>query len=124
MNQKLIFVVDDDEMMLQMLSDHLSKNPLFAIATFKTGEDSIRNLTQNPDAIILDINLNMVNPDAADGVEILQEVKKLAKNIPVIMLSSQEQYGTALDTIVKGALEYVVKDKNAFTRIDSILAGL
>ncbi len=40
------------------------------------------------------------------------------------MLSSQAQYGMALQTIVKGALEYVVKDNDAFKRIDAILASL
>ncbi len=40
------------------------------------------------------------------------------------MLSSQSQYGKALQTIIKGALEYVVKDDAAFKKIDRILEGL
>jgi len=124
MKQKHIFIVDDDEMMLQMLSDHLSNNPLYTISTFKTGEDSIQNLSRNPDIIILDYNLNLEIRDAANGLEILKEVKKINPGITVIMLSSQEQYGKALETIITGAMEYVVKDKEAFNRIDCILDGL
>lgn len=121
---KLIFVVDDDEMFSMMLSDHLSQNPLHKVVRFGTGEEAVRELSKKPDVIILDYNLNSIDPNAADGKAILQQIKSLDKQACVIMLSSQDQYGTALQTIVKGALEYVIKDKEAFTRIDTILASL
>ncbi len=124
LKEKLIFVIDDDEMLAQMLSDHLQKNPLHKVVHFGTGDEAIRHLVQNPDVIILDFNLDSVEPEAADGMAILQQIKSLDKQACVIMLSSQAQYGMALQTIVKGALEYVVKDNDAFKRIDAILASL
>ncbi len=124
LKEKLIFVIDDDEMLSLMLSDHLSQNPLHKVIRFGTGEEALRKLSQNPDVIILDYNLNSIEPNAADGMAILQQIKSLDKQACVIMLSSQEQYGTALQTIIKGALEYVVKDNDAFSRIDAIIASL
>jgi len=124
MKKKLIFIVDDDEFFSQMLNDHLSKNPLYTIEIFGTGEECIKNLGNEPDVIILDYYLNNVTPDAANGLQILQEIKKIDDNSCVIMLSSQEHYGKALQTIAKGALEYVVKDNEAFKKIDEILASL
>ena len=124
LKEKLIFVVDDDEMFSMMLGDHLSQNPLHRVMSFGTGEKAIRELSKKPDVIILDYNLNSIEPNAADGKAILQQIKSLDKQACVIMLSSQEQYGTALQTIIKGALEYVIKDKEAFHRIDTILASL
>ena len=121
--QKNIFVVDDDELMATMLRDHLLKNPLNKVTVFNTGEECIKNLQLAPDVIILDYELNSVNEDAADGYHILQQIKKLDKDVHVIMLSSQDEYGKALQTIVKGALEYVVKGDDAFKRIDHILAN-
>jgi two-component system, OmpR family, response regulator len=121
MKIKHIFVVDDDEMMLSMIHDHLSRNPLHKISLFKTGEDCIGNMQLNPDVIILDYRLNAVDPNAHDGLYVLQALKRLDPSLPIIMLSSQEQYGKALETIVHGAVEYVVKDSDAFRRIDSIL---
>ena len=120
--QKKIFVVDDDEMMAQMLSDHLQNNPLNQISVFHTGEECIKNLHLNPDVIILDYILNSVVPDASNGLQILEQIKKMDKGVHVIMLSSQDEYGKAAQTIVKGALEYVVKNNDAFNRIDHILA--
>ena len=119
--QKNIFVVDDDELMATMLKDHLLQSPLNKVTVFNTGEDCIKNLYLNPDVIILDYELDSINADAADGFHILQQIKKLDKDVHVIMLSSQDEYGKALQTIVKGALEYVVKGDDAFKRIDHIL---
>jgi len=119
--QKHLFVVDDDEMMAMMLHDHLKKNPLHKVTVFNTGEDCVKNLHLAPDVIILDYELNSISADAADGYHILQQIKKLDRDVKIIMLSSQDEYGKALQTIVKGALEYVVKGDDAFKRIDHIL---
>ena len=124
MSSKKIFVVDDEEMFAMMVSDHLQKNPDYDISVFHTGEEAIAELHQEPDVVILDYQLNTVVPDAQDGVHILQAIKKIDKDTTVIMLSSQDNYNKALQTIIKGALEYVVKDDNAFVRIDKILSEL
>jgi len=123
MKEKLIFIVDDDEMMTQMLRDHLLRNPMHKVSTFATGEECIEQLAEKPDVVILDYKLNLVKRDAADGLEILQRIKKFDKDICVIMLSSQKQYSKAAQTIMKGALEYVVKDEKSFKSIDAILAS-
>lgn len=118
---KRIFIVDDNEMFAEMLRDHLSKNPKFKISVYHTGEDCITNLFQNPDLVILDYFLNDVSKEAADGLEILSEIKKHNELIQVIMLSSQEHYGVALQTIARGAAQYVIKNDHAFQKIDSFL---
>ena len=122
--KKTVFIVDDDAMMTQMLKDHLEQNPLYKVNAYGTGEECIRNLDQAPTAIVLDYKLNMHDPSAANGLEILQQIKNINEKTCVIMLSSQEQYGTALKTIAKGALEYVVKDNDAFNKVSKILASL
>ena len=124
MKKKTIFIVDDDQMMTQMLSDHLSQNPLYETHTYGTGEECIKDLALSPVAIVLDYKLNMNDPGAADGLEILKRIKDIDENICVIMLSSQEQYGKALQTIARGAMEYVIKDDKAFGKVAKIIASL
>ena len=124
MAQKKIFIVDDDEMLCEMLKIHLSKNPRLDIRVFNTGEDCVASLYEDPDIIILDYELNSVVPDAEDGVHILEKIKSYNSGITVIMLSAQSHYGKATQTIMKGALEYVVKDDHAFNNIDKILKTL
>ena len=124
MNQKKIFIVDDNEMFAQMLQDHLSALPKFSTTLFSTGEECLKHLHEGPDLIILDYHLNDVYKEAADGLAILERIKKDQPGITVIMLSSQGKYTVAAQTISKGAVQYVVKDDNAFANISRILEDL
>ncbi|GAB4487787.1 MAG: hypothetical protein OHK0019_03330 [Saprospiraceae bacterium] len=118
-----IFVVDDDNMYATMLADHLEERG-FVSKTFSTGEDCLAHLDDKPDVIILDYYLDSEIPGAKNGLEILKDIKKKDEDIRVIMLSSQEHYGVALQTIAKGAIYYVIKDLHSFNEIDNILSGL
>ena len=122
--QKKIFIVDDDEMFTLMLSTQLRRNEQNTVRVFGTGEACLSALSENPDIILLDFNLNSVSKNAADGMQILQAIKKQNRHIHVIMLSSQESYGTALKTITKGAEQYVIKGKEAFEEIENIIRRL
>ena len=117
---KKVFVVDDDEMMAMALEDYLTRNTLHEIHLFTTGEECIRNLRLQPDVIVLDYNLNSVQKEAANGMKILEAIKKLNKQIPVILFSSQDAYSVALQSINKGATQYVIKDESAFEKIAAI----
>jgi len=124
MNQKKIFIVDDNEMFAQMVQDLLSHTPRYKTSIFNTGEECLKHLHENPDLIILDFHLNDVYKEAADGLAILEEIKKQHSQAHVIMLSSQGKYTVAAQTISKGALHYVVKDDNAFDSISKILEDI
>lgn len=124
MKQKKIFIVDDSEMFASLLKDKLSSNPSYVISVFDTGEDCIENLFMEPDLVILDFHLNDVYKDAANGLEILEEIKEHDEKVNVIMLSSQEKYSIAAQTISKGAVQYVVKDDKAFENIKLILRDI
>lgn len=123
-NKKSVFVVDDDKMYATMLADHLEAQGNYSVRTFATGEDCLNNLTESPDFIILDYYLDSEVPGAKNGLQILQEIKKADEDIKVVMLSSQEHYGVALQTIAKGAIYYVIKDLQSFREIDEILKGV
>lgn len=122
--KKHIFVVDDDKMFATMLADHLEEQGHYAVTTFGTGEECLERLGENPDVIILDYYLDSNVPGAKNGLEILQDIHKNAPDQKVIMLSAQEHYGVALQTIASGAVQYVIKDLQAFKEIDSILAEI
>jgi Response regulator containing CheY-like receiver, AAA-type ATPase, and DNA-binding domains len=114
---KKIFIVDDDEMLTEALSDYLTREVDHVIKVFYTGEEFIEHIDENPDVVILDYYLNTVQKDAANGLEVLEMIHDHLKNTRVIMLSSQESYVTAAKTIQKGALQYVIKDEDAFEKI-------
>lgn len=118
---KKIFIVDDDMMLTEALKDYLTRKVAHDVRIFSTGEECIQHLNENPDFIILDYFLNSVQKDAANGMEILQVIKKNFHHIHVIMLSNQERYSIALQTIQKGAEQYVIKDEAAFEKIAAMI---
>ena len=114
---KKIFIVDDDPMLTEALQDYLTRSVPHQISVFSTGEECLKQLSQLPDIIVLDYYLNSVNKNAADGMQVLQTIKKQYPHVHVIMLSAQEHYGVAMRSIQKGAEQYVIKDEHAFEKI-------
>jgi two-component system, OmpR family, response regulator len=121
---KKIFVVDDDEMLATALQDYLTRKVPHQVTIYNTGEEALKHLSEKPDIIILDYYLNTVSKDAMNGMEILQTVKKHAPLTSVIMLSSQERYGIAMQTLQKGAEQYVIKGESAFEKIAEMVEEL
>ena len=117
-----IFIIDDEQLLSEMLTDYLMERvPKFNIKSFPTGEACLEYLAQEPDAIVLDYHLNSKEKDVANGIDILKELKNRNKNLPVIMLSSQKSYSTAAQTILHGAVQYVVKGQEAFEEIYQLI---
>lgn len=114
---KKIFLVDDDEMLTMAMTDYLSRYVKHDIIVFHTGEEALKNTSENPDVVILDFYLNTVEKDAANGLEILEAMRLKLPNARYIMLSSQESYLKAMQTIKKGAEQYVIKGEEAFQKI-------
>lgn len=100
-----IFIVEDDPWYGQILEYRLSLNPDLQVKRFTTGKECLASLSQRPDLISIDYSL----PDI-DGVELLSAIKNFDKDIPVIVISAQEDVNTALTLLKKGATDYFVKD--------------
>jgi two-component system OmpR family response regulator len=118
---KKIFVVDDDEMLTMAMSDYLTREVNHDVRVFHTGEECAKHLSENPDVVILDFYLNTVDKDAANGLEVLKSIRKHLPNAKFIMLSSQESYSKAAQTIQSGAEEYVIKGEDAFEKIARLI---
>jgi DNA-binding NtrC family response regulator len=117
-----IFIVDDEPLLSAMLTDYLKEQHAgFNIRSFPTGEACLQSLDEEPDLVVLDYYLNSKEKDAANGIDILKEIKKQNHALPVIILSSQQSYGTAAQTIRYGAVHYVIKGQDAFEEIFQLI---
>lgn len=122
--RKKIFIVDDDPVVAEMLKDHLAKMTSYDIKLFETGEECIKNLNEKPGIIFLDFYLNSVNRDAMDGLDVLQEIKKLDPEIDVVMLSGQDKIEVAVKTMQYGAFDYIVKGESSFYRAEKAVFNI
>lgn len=99
-----ILVVDDEEDIRISLNGILEDEG-YEITLASNGEDALRMLEQNePDILFLDIWL-----PGKDGIEILDYVRREYCDMPVIMISGHSNIETAVETIKKGAFDFIEK---------------
>ncbi len=120
----LLFLVDDDALFLKSLAIEFAQNTESTIETFSTGELCLKNISQNPDIIILDYHLNGINKKAINGLETLDRIKKINPQIPVIMLSSQDKIDVAVNCMKHQAFDYIVKSETAFLRLQKTITTI
>jgi DNA-binding NtrC family response regulator len=107
-----IFIVEDDEWYNRMLVHELSLNPDYEVVSFTTGKECLKNLYRNPDVVTLDYRL----PDM-QGLEILKRIKAENEEIPVIIISEQDEIEVVVELLKFGAYDYIVKSKDVRNRL-------
>ena len=104
-NGKRILIVDDDTLLLQMLSEQLQLHEEFTTIPAETGAQALERVKSDYfDVIILDVGL----PDM-DGREVCRLMRRSGVKSPIIMLTGAS---TDADTILgldAGANDYVTK---------------
>jgi DNA-binding NtrC family response regulator len=123
-NKIRLFLVDDDAVFLKSLEIDFLREADFAIETFATGELCVANLSNGPDVIILDYQLDGIERDAMNGIETLDKIKAFSLDIPVVMLSSQDKIDVAINCMHHKAFDYVVKSETAFMRLQKIITTI
>ncbi len=119
--EKLIFFVDDDKMMLNLMEYTFKCREGFEVKSYFSGEECIRNLKLKPELIVLDYYLGSGEENTMTGLDTLQKINAYNSNIPVIILSREKDRETIEEFIKQGAMKYVVKDDYFIdTLIDTI----
>jgi two-component system OmpR family response regulator len=123
-NKIKLFMVDDDAVFLKSLEIEFLQHTDFTIETYATGELCLKNLSRNPDVIILDYQLDGIEKNAMNGIQTLDKIKEHHPDIPVVMLSSQDKIDVAIDCMHHKASDYVIKSETAFLRLQKIISAI
>ncbi|MCE3226371.1 MAG: hypothetical protein K0S32_922 [Bacteroidetes bacterium] len=121
-SQKMnVFIVDDDASMITLVKNHLAKRfgKELTISSFDNGESCLEELNENTHVVILDYYLNGKN-----GLDILQLIKKKNPATEVIMLSNNEDIVAAIESLKRGAWDYIIKDTGSLKRISALVNRL
>ncbi len=116
---KRVFIVEDNEMHSMMMDYLISKENQFQIFRFKSGEECVQKLRLNPDIVILDYGL-----PGMDGMETFRQIKKYNSGIPVVVITENRNAHLEQDFLNAGAYEYILKENNAFFRLNTVLSSL
>ena len=95
--KKLIFVVDDDQFILNLVTKRLIIDG-YEVKSFSYGEDCLSSLSLKPDLIVLDYLFHhKEQAKVMDGKIIFSLIQQFNKSIPVIILSGQEDGAIVLE---------------------------
>lgn len=111
-NSLKIFILEDDTWYGSMLQHYLSLNPDYDVTRFESSREFFDRLHEKPDVVTLDYSM----PDM-DGSEVLKKIREVHPDIQVIIISGQEDVGTAINLLKNGAFDYIVKDDDTKDRI-------
>lgn len=114
-----IFIVEDDLWYSEVLEYLLKLNPDYEVIKFTSGKDCISRLHEKPSLVTLDYSLDDMN-----GEEVLDKIKTFDPEIPVVVISGQEDVSTAINLLRNGAYDYIVKDEEAKDRIWRVVQNI
>lgn len=100
MGQKLL-IVDDEAGIVDMMRAYFA--PRYDVLTAYSGEEALRKAGQNPDLILMDINM-----PGMDGLSVCRAVREHIP-CPILFLTARDQSADKIDGFRAGADDYIVK---------------
>lgn len=117
-----VLVVDDSALMRNLISKIIEATPGLRVADkAMNGVFALQKIPRcDPDAIVLDIEMPEMN-----GIEFLKERRRLALDIPVIILSSLAKEGAAvtMEALALGASDFITKPSGSVSSDIHTVAG-
>jgi len=104
--QLKIFVVDDDVFYQNIIEQYIHGIGYTEVKKFNDGLSCLDCINENPDVVFLDYVMETLT-----GYEVLKKIKRFNPNIYVVMVSSQEEIKTVVDTLKHGAFDYIQKNE-------------
>jgi DNA-binding response OmpR family regulator len=99
-----ILLVDDEKGFVDVISKRMSKRNIEVTKAY-SGKEALQALRKTDfDAVVLDLKM-----EDMDGIEVLKIFKKIAPDLPVIMLTGHGSEEAARDGIRLGASNYLTK---------------
>ncbi len=97
-----VLVVDDDKKIVKMIKDFLEMEQ-YQVSVAYDGETAIKKAGENPDLILLDINLPGVN-----GIEVCKKIRDMV-DCPILFLTARIAEQDKITGLRSGADDYIVK---------------
>ncbi len=101
-----IFLVDDEELLLDSLGMTLLAAGFGKVETFTDGQAVLDRLPDVQCALLL---LDLFMPGRVPGEDILERFRSEAPHVPVVMVTGVDETGMAVRCMKAGAFDYLVK---------------
>jgi putative two-component system response regulator len=114
-----IFVVDDDRFVLESVTTLLTEFG-FSVRPFSNGHEAVRQFVLEPvDLVLTDINMPVM-----DGLELLEKIRFLDRETPVVLMTAYADLDVAVKAIQKGAFDFIIKPYRPPALIHAVEKGV
>jgi DNA-binding NtrC family response regulator len=110
-------IVDDDEMVLKLLSQYLKDREELGVKTVTTPGEALDIINREKVHILV---LDIVMPEK-DGITLLEEAKKVDPLTHVIMMTADSTLGRVIESLGYGAMDFVMKPFESPEDITSVV---
>ena len=97
-----ILIIDDDRELLKMLRSYFEIKK-YEVITAEDGAEGIRRAEQDPDIILLDVNMPMV-----DGIEVCRRIRAKV-SCPILFLTARVEEQDRVNGLLSGGDDYILK---------------
>jgi DNA-binding NarL/FixJ family response regulator len=113
-----LFIVDDNKLMVTDLKHYLQNKfgQSVRVSTFNDGQSCLEKVDKETHIVILDYFM-----EGENGLEVLKSIKSINPKTEVIMLSSNEDIGLAIESFKSGAKDYIVKGSGSWSKLSKLL---
>lgn len=114
-----IFLIDDDRFVLESVTTLLNEFG-FTVRAFSNGQEAVKQFVMEPvDLVLTDINMPIM-----DGLELLEKIRFLDKETPVILMTAYADLDVAVKAIQKGAFDFIIKPYRPPALIHAVEKGV
>jgi DNA-binding NtrC family response regulator len=117
MANELVFIVDQDPSHCNKVTLWLQAEG-FQTKTIRDTELCLNILDQNPAAICLDLNIK--GSSGLSGLEFLKRLRIANRDIPIMVVTDNNDLNSAVETMKLGAFDYIVKPVDRMRLISNI----
>jgi DNA-binding NtrC family response regulator len=104
-----ITVIDDDPEMRSMVTDHLVRQG-YQVKSFGSSLEAVKYLSSSGlDALGTELVLTDLRMPDLDGLDVLQQIRRLPHQFPVVIMTAFASVETAVEGLRKGAFDYITK---------------
>ncbi len=114
-----ILMIEDNESVSEMMAMFF-ENEQFNAEFIYDGKEGLETFVANPthwEMIILDLNL-----PSMDGMQVCRQIRKISKDVPIIMLTARDSESEQVIGLEMGADDYVTKPFSPITLLARIKA--
>jgi two-component system OmpR family response regulator len=121
LEKKIIFIVDDDIIYLELLKNELTELKNIEVETFTSAEKCLEKMYKKPDLIILDFYLDTLNPENMNGHNALKEFYIENPKQKIVFISSSNNEFLLEEYKRYRSVDFIVKTDSGINHLQQLV---